>query len=162
MLDAYTNKGNSLMELSKQRKVMLVFLRHFGCNFCKETLSLLEKNKEQLLNSPSKVVIVHQSSREHANKVLDIYSLSQFEHVSDPSCIVYKAFGIEQHSYLELLKPSVIWGTLKGILMGHLPGKINGDPLQKPGIMVVKDASIVESFNYSNIASKPPLLRMAS
>ena len=140
---------------------MLVFLRHFGCNFCKETLRSIEKNKSDLLNARTKTVIVHQSSKDHASQVLDIYGLEDFEHVSDPSRIVYKAFGLKQHRVSEVLKPKVIWGTIKSMIMGHIPGKIIGDPLQKPGIFVIKDALLTESFSYSSISDRPPLLRMA-
>lgn len=162
MIDAFTNMGNSILELSKNNEVLLVFLRHFGCNFCKETLNEIETNKERLLNSKCKIIIVHQSSREHAKKVFEIYNLEEIEHVSDPSRIVYKAFGLGKHNYLEILKPRVLWSTFKSILKGHLPGRIKGDPLQMPGIFIIKNSVLINSFDYSNIADRPPLLNLAS
>ena len=34
----FTNKGNDLASIAEQNCVMLVFLRHFGCIFCREAL----------------------------------------------------------------------------------------------------------------------------
>ena len=36
----YTNKGNDLRTIAEQKCVMLVFLRHFGCAFCKRVINL--------------------------------------------------------------------------------------------------------------------------
>ena len=162
MIDAFTNNGNSILELSNRKKVLLVFLRHFGCNFCKETLRELERSKVELNSFESEIVIVHQSSREHAQKVLEIYGLSDLEHVSDPSRIVYKAFGLGKHSYFEIFRPRVLWNTLRSIIRGHIPGKINGDPLQLPGIFVLENSQLIDSFSYSSIADRPPILKLAS
>ncbi|MBK9213569.1 MAG: hypothetical protein IPO14_11630 [Saprospiraceae bacterium] len=43
-----TNKGNKLYELSMQHGVLVVFLRHFGCAFCREALHELSEQKNLL------------------------------------------------------------------------------------------------------------------
>ncbi|MBK8548548.1 MAG: hypothetical protein IPL63_14650 [Saprospiraceae bacterium] len=40
-----TNKGNNLLDLSYQSPVLLVFLRHFGCVYCKESMMDIARKK---------------------------------------------------------------------------------------------------------------------
>ena len=133
VLDAYTNKGNSIFELSRRKKVILVFLRHFGCNFCRETLTEIEQIRKDIDESQAKIVLVHQSSRKYASEFLPIYNLQDLEHVSDTGHVLYKSYGLDNHGILELLKPRVILGVLRSLWKGHLFGKVTGNPRQLPG-----------------------------
>ena len=162
MIDAYTNRGNSVLEQSKQSPVMLVFLRHFGCNFCRETLDRIAGIKEEVGKNNTNLILVHQSSRDYADRMLELYDLTNIEHISDVNCLFYKSFGLDNHGYLELLKPKVIMGVIRSILKGHFPGSPKGNPTQMPGIFVLKNEEVIASFEYKNIAEIPPLLKLAS
>ena len=54
-----TNKGNTLSDLSDQSPILIVFLRHFGCVFCKESMFDISKKKQQFSKEGIKVVLVH-------------------------------------------------------------------------------------------------------
>ena len=43
-----TSTGESLSEVAEKQPVLLVFLRHFGCSFCREAISDLSKLKKRL------------------------------------------------------------------------------------------------------------------
>ncbi len=161
IIDAYTDKGNSILELSNEQKVILVFLRHFGCNFCRETLMEISKIKGEL-DKTSRMILVHQSSRSYANEILKIYELETLEHVSDSGHVLYNSFGLGKMRLIHLFNPSVIIGTFKSILKGHFPGKPVGCPYQLPGIFILKNKKLIDSYRYRNIAQVPPFLKLAS
>ena len=43
-----TNKGNTLGQMSEKNPILLVFLRHFGCTFCREAIDELSKKKANI------------------------------------------------------------------------------------------------------------------
>ena len=44
----FTNEGNDLRSIAEQNCVMLVFLRQFGCAFCREALDDVSDVKTEL------------------------------------------------------------------------------------------------------------------
>lgn len=162
VVDAYTNKGNSILELSKEKRVILVFLRHFGCNFCRETLAEIERMKTDLDENQVELVLVHQSSKKYASEILPLYNLGELQHISDTGKILYKSYGLENHGILELFKPRVLFGIMRSLFKGHLFGKVKGDPRQLPGVFVMRNKKVIDKFVYHNIAEMPPILELAS
>ena len=47
---ARTQQGSTLLELSKQAPVLLVFLRHTGCTFCREALADLAADEDTFID----------------------------------------------------------------------------------------------------------------
>ncbi|RAP25942.1 hypothetical protein DID74_02680, partial [Candidatus Marinamargulisbacteria bacterium SCGC AG-333-B06] len=54
-----TNHGQSLYELSQEKKVLVVFLRHFGCVFCRQLLHIVETNYSYLRDNGVVPVLVY-------------------------------------------------------------------------------------------------------
>ena len=54
MRAATTNDGRSLWDLSEESTLLVIFLRHFGCTFCRETLGfqIPDYASESADNSP--------------------------------------------------------------------------------------------------------------
>jgi hypothetical protein len=48
MAIAVDQHGTNLIELSRSQRLMVVFLRHFGCTFCRETIADLVRGEEEL------------------------------------------------------------------------------------------------------------------
>ncbi|MDV7393380.1 hypothetical protein RZS08_18550, partial [Arthrospira platensis SPKY1] len=57
-----TNTGNSVLDLSKQKPVLLVFLRHFGCTFCREALEDISQKRASIEANGTQIVFVHMSN----------------------------------------------------------------------------------------------------
>ena len=51
-----TQNNQSVYEISTKKRVMLVFLRHFGCFFCRETLDELSKFFEELSKNNNQLI----------------------------------------------------------------------------------------------------------
>ena len=56
------NTGETLFDYSLRQPVLLVFLRHFGCTFCREALSDISKKRSEIEEQGSRIVFVHMTS----------------------------------------------------------------------------------------------------
>ena len=97
-----TNEGNTIAELSTRQPIMLIFLRHFGCTFCREALSELSHKRAALEARGSKLVFVHMADMETADRYFIRYNLEGVEHVCDPDCQYYTAFGLVKGNFRQL------------------------------------------------------------
>ncbi|MEZ5059893.1 MAG: AhpC/TSA family protein, partial [Saprospiraceae bacterium] len=57
--EMYTNEGANLLEVSSQKPVMLIFLRHFGCTFCRESLADLAEQRAGIEETGMQIIFVH-------------------------------------------------------------------------------------------------------
>src|ERR1700759_2213425 len=90
VLAAYrTESGRTLLELVDQSPVLLIFLRHFGCSFCRQTLDDVSRIREQIEGRGVRPVFVHLGTPERAKPYFDYYHLSGIERVSDPEASLY-------------------------------------------------------------------------
>ena len=55
------NSGGNLWELTQSKNVLLVFLRHFGCVFCKEAMKDLAAIKQDIRDKGVELTFVHLS-----------------------------------------------------------------------------------------------------
>ena len=142
-----TNEGHTIGELSTRQPIMLIFLRHFGCTFCREALSELSHKRSALEAKGAKLVFVHMADAETANRYFTRYNLEGAEHVSDPDCQYYTAFGLVKGNFRQLFGlSSWIRGFQAGVVEGHGIGKQMGDEFQMPGVFVVQGNRIREHY----------------
>ncbi len=151
-----TVQGENIAELSNKSPIMLVFLRHFGCPFCKHSLLKLNKYKQQLQEKGIKIAVVYMVDEETAKPYLAQYDLEDISQVSDPEEIFYKSFKLKRGSFTQLfgLKVWLRWIEL-GVSNKLFNTKPQGNVSQMPGIFLLKDGKIVKQYNYNSIADKP-------
>ncbi|MBK9719473.1 MAG: redoxin domain-containing protein [Saprospiraceae bacterium] len=89
-----TNEGYSLMEISNQKNVLLVFLRHFGCSFCREAMQEISILDKDLDHESTAIILVHMSSEEIAVNYFRRYKIEHLLRISDLDCTYYKHFGL--------------------------------------------------------------------
>ena len=155
-MELITNKGENLQELAEKGKVLLIFLRHFGCTFCRETMCDIERNRTAIESEGIKIVLVHMTATHLADRYLDIYNLGSVSHISDPEKELYASYGLKKGSFAELFGfRSAIRTFFVAIFKGHLPGSPVGDPKQMPGIFLLKNNKIISQVNYSFAGQKP-------
>ncbi len=165
LLDFYeTNKGDSLKDLSSKQPVMLVFLRHFGCTFCKETLWFINKLKPEIEAKGTKVILVHMHNKSKAIEELKKYNLQDLDSVSDPESMLYKGFNLKRGTLSQLLGPKIwlrgiyLWLT-KGVFISSPDGV---DTFQMPGIFLVHKGEIIKQYIHLSAADIPPYLELAT
>lgn len=165
LLEMYeTSKGNSLVDLSNKQPVMLVFLRHFGCTFCKEALYNIKKYRSQIEQQGTKIVLVNMQEENKCTQELAKYNLDDVEFIADPESLLYKAFKLKRGSILQLfgfkvlLRGFYLWFT-KGAFISSPEGS---DVYQMPGVFLIYKGAVVKQFIHESAADNPSYLDLAT
>lgn len=138
-------KKSSLLEMSGKAPLLMVFVRHKGCTFCREALSELAKNIKPILAKGLKPYVVHMGPESTSLELKNEYGLDSVEWISDPQKKFYAAFGLKRGSLNQLFGPRVVArGFVAGVLKGHGIGAIEGDSLQMGGIFLVKKGVVTK------------------
>lgn len=162
MARARTQHGTTLLELSHDRELLLVFLRHRGCTFCREALADLREQRSQIEAVGTIPVIVHLSDAARAEAWLDEYGLADLPRIADPSRELYASFDLQRGGPLALFGPKVWLRGLRAALAGHGLGPLDGDGLQMPGAFLVRDGKIRMAFRHRSAADRPDYARLAA
>jgi peroxiredoxin len=154
------NGGISLARMSEQQPVLMVFLRFFGCSFCREAISDIARRKRKLEALGVRIVFVHMASdRELAEKFFKKYKLFPVDHVSDPERKYYQAFGLVRGTPLQIFGlMNWIRGFQAAVVEGHGTTNQNetlGDGFQMPGVFVVYKGEIRKSFVHKYPYDRP-------
>ena len=155
--------GRSLLEILDASPILLIFLRHFGCSFCRQALDQVAQIRGQIAARGAVPVFVHLGSPERAKPYFDYYQLSDVERVSNPDASLYQkpSFALSRRNpFLHLFSPAVWKGWLSGALRKYGIGMIREDGHQMPGVFFLKDRRIVRGFRYQSIADEPDYLKL--
>lgn len=139
-----TSKNKTLLELSLDQNVLLVFVRHFGCTFCRETVSEIAKIEEAIVGKKLTLVYVHMSDIGHGEEFFLQYYNHPVHHISDPAKKLYHSLNLKRGSLMQIFGP-MIWirGLYAGLIKGHGIGQIEGDSLQLGGVFVLSKGQII-------------------
>jgi len=160
-----TESGANLLALAEESPVLLVFLRHFGCSFCRQTIAQVAELKDELAKRGVRPVFVHLGPPHIAKANFDYYGLNDVERINDPLAAIYQnpVFSLSRSNpYSHFLKVKVLAGWVKGALFKYGIGKIEGDGFQMPGIFFLKGPKIVRKFVHKSIADEPDYLRLVA
>jgi AhpC/TSA antioxidant enzyme len=163
LAEVHTESGKELLALTREAPVLLVFLRHFGCSFCRKAISDVADLGPDLTARGVRPVFVHLGTCEIAKAHFDFYKIPDVERIHDPEAQMYqhRAFGLgRRNPWLSLVTPAVWVGWLKGSIVKHGIGKIQGDGHQMPGIFLLQDAKIERRFVHRNISDEPPYRKL--
>ncbi|MFN0015711.1 MAG: SelL-related redox protein [Saprospiraceae bacterium] len=154
------NSGKSVAQLADETPVLLVFLRHFGCSFCREAMADIAKRRGRLEKKGLRIVFVHMAPEpKEAEKFFKKYKLHPIEHVSDPEKRFYRAFGLDRGTPGQLFGlMNWIRGFQGGVIEGHGFAYQNenlGDGFQMPGVFVLHKGAVIHSFVHAHAWDRP-------
>lgn len=158
-----TESGRSLLELMDAGPVLLVFLRHFGCAFCRQALEDVASVHNELDARGVRPVFVHLGTPERAKPYFDYYHLNDVERVSNPDGSLYRepAFDLARVSIFQLFRPAVWIAWVKGALRKYGIGMVKEDAFQMPGVFLLWDRAMVRAYRHRTIADRPDYLTLA-
>ena len=164
LLSAYkTQTGQSLGELSKQRPVLLVFLRHFGCTFCRESVAEIKKIRNEIEAKGTQLAFVHLGdSDEKAQKFFTPYGFQEIPRFADPEGRLFQSFGLVRGNWRAYLNYESILRTLIAWLEGHWIGMPAGDVQRMPGTFLIQNGEIRKAFRHKLVSDRPDYLELAS
>jgi hypothetical protein len=160
-----TESGATLLELAEASPVLLVFLRHFGCSFCRKAISDVAELRGELAKRGVRPVFVHLGPADLAKVYFEYYGIGDVERVCDPAAAVYRlpAFALGRKNPLGQALNPVVWaGWLKGTIFRHGIGKIEGDGHQMPGVFFLRGAKVVRGFRARTMADEPNYLKLVA
>jgi peroxiredoxin len=158
-----TQGGATIEQLSRTSPVLLVFLRHAGCTFCREALADIGRQRREIESTGARVVLVHMSEEAAAAKFLERYGLGDVPRISDLHQSLYRAFGLGRGGFTKLFGPKVWWrGFEAGILKRHGVGGLQGDGFQMPGIFLIYHGEVLRSYRHQSVADRPQYTRFAA
>lgn len=161
------NGGESLAQLAEEQPVLLIFLRFFGCSFCREAIGDIARQRKKLEAGGLRIVFVHMApDPAMAEKFFKKYRLYPIDHIADPEKVYYQAFGLSRSTPTQLLSlMNWIRGFQAVVLEGH--GATNptgelGDGFQMPGVFVLHRGKIKSSYIHSHPYDRPDYAEICS
>mgnify|MGYP000894171671 FL=1 len=156
------NSGESLAQMAEEQPVLLVFLRFFGCSFCREAISDIAKRRKGLENRGLRIVLVHMAAQHDiAESFFKKYKLFPVDHIADPDKNFYRAFGLGRGTPQQLFGlMNWIRGFQATVIEGHGAtatfenGEL-GDGFQMPGVFVLYKGEIRNSFIHRYAHDRP-------
>ena len=157
-----TSSGSSVDAISRAKPVLLVFLRHAGCTFCREALDDLKKIKPDLDQQGIELVIAQMGTESQGLDLVRDYGLAEVPVVSDPERKLYREMGLQRGTLGQLLGWGVWWrGFVAAMIQRHGVGRLVGDGFQMPGVFLIVDGKIVASYLHKTAADRPDYLQIA-
>lgn len=139
---------------------LFVFLRHFGCIFCREAIADIRAATEGDPEFP-RTLFFFQGTPMEGRAFLRRYWPS-VRAVADPTGELYGAFGIERGGLIRNLGPAVWRARKRAIGKGHTNGPRSGDIWRMPGVMLTRGHTIHWAHDVKHAADHPDLAEVSS
>lgn len=160
---AKSQHGVSLLALSQEAPHLVVFLRHAGCIFCRETLAELAERRGAIESNGTQLALVHMTASDaEARAFFAGYGLDDASRFADPQTELYRAFGLQRGRLGQLFGLTVWWRGFKAFLHGHGVGQLAGDGFQMPGAFLVHRGAIVRAFRHATAGDRPDYCELAT
>jgi peroxiredoxin len=154
--------GRTLADISNDKPVLITFLRHSGCTFCREALADVAQARQKIEAKGLRLAFVHMSSESEGAPLFESYELGDVDRFSDPERRLYQAFDLQRGRASQLLGPTIWWrGFLAAIVARHGFGRIQGDGFQMPGVFVLYQGRIIASYRHATAADRPDYEQLA-
>ena len=159
---ARTENGRSLVEFVSQGPVLLVFLRHAGCTFCREALADIARDRTSIESGGTQIVLVHQGDRQAMERVVARYGVADLERICDGGHELYQAFGLKRGGLRQVAGWKVWWrGMWAGVVGGHGLSLPEADARQMPGVFWIDRGMVVRRFRHQSAADRPCYVGLA-
>lgn len=148
--------GKTLAQLSAGQRVLVVFLRHSGCTFCREALDDLGKVRGQIEASGAKIALVSMSTEADIAPFVEKYGVADLPRFRDPQRQLYTEFDLPSGGVTQLLGLKVWWrGMLAAFGGGHGFAASQESMFQMPGTFLIEDGQVLRAFRHQSPADRP-------
>jgi hypothetical protein len=134
---------------------MLVFLRHFGCMFCREMVADLRLHSETE-GERERILFFYQGTVPEGREFFGKH-WSSARAIADQPLRFYQGFGIRKGTLAQTFSPAVWRSGMKAWSRGHRPGMPQGSIRQMPGLMWVQAGRIVWRHDFEHAGDHPKL-----
>ncbi|MDH3651902.1 MAG: AhpC/TSA family protein [Saprospiraceae bacterium] len=162
-LERYEVDNKSLYALSFENPVMLVFLRHLGCVFCREALRDVAAQRAKIEETGVMIVLIHMEEVALARAFVEKYGLAGVHHVSDPDRKLYAQFGLAKGTISQLFGlRTLVRGMKQGVSLEQFGGSSFGDAFQMPGVFIIREGEIAAEYVHRTVSDRPDYYDLAA
>jgi peroxiredoxin len=140
-----------------EQPLVIAFMRHFGCAFCREHLIQLGRAYEGLRNAGGEVIAIFQYRAEPSASFCRSRGVP-FECFGDPTRAGYRAVGLERGERKEYMGLKIYRHWIRAAKVGAYVGKPVGDIAQRPGTFVVDRGGEVVLAHYNRSSPDNPTI----
>jgi peroxiredoxin len=152
-----------LGELWRQQPVVLVFLRHYGCVFCRAHAVQLHHARERFAAAGARLALVGQGTPDDANRFRRAQSIDVPVY-ADPERRAYEGAGTKMATLSELLHPLIVARAIKHTVSSRVrqgsiavhQGRIVDHPAQLGGVLAIAPDGSIRYAHMSEDASDIP------
>jgi len=145
-----------LRERWERGPLVVMFMRHFGCAFCREHLKEMGRAFGDFQEAGADVVAVFQYDAQSTQKFCDGRDVP-FDCLGDPERVAYAEVSLGRGSATQIVNPKVALRALGAARHGAFAGPPRGgDVAQLPGTFVVGRDGRVVLAHYSASSSDNP------
>jgi len=159
--------GRTLEELSAERPLLLVFLRHLGCTFCREAAADVAEQRAAIEREGVTPAFVGMSDEPELGAFLSAWGVGDLPRFSDPGRELYAAFGLGRGTPRQLMGTKVVRRGLAAAAPrwlggdGRGVGTLRGDGLQMPGVLILHRGRLVGGYRHETAADRPDYRSLA-
>lgn len=162
-VEVLDQNGQKIDDLSREKPVLVVFLRHFGCTFCREALADLRVQRSRIEAAGVGIALVHMSPDDEAAAFFARYGLDDVARFSDPGRALYRRFELRRGTLGQMFGWAVWRRAARALVAdGHGVGMLAGDGFQMPGAFLVLNGKIVREYRHDTAASRPDYCKLAA
>jgi len=155
------SNGKKISEHLSKNKVLLIFLRHLGCTYCKKVVSEFSREFASGGLDGVKPIFVHMSDSGRGEQFFKSYDLDGVSHISDKEKVLYKEFDLKRGSFMEVAGPKVIISGVKDLLKFGI-GKLEGDGFQMQGAFILEGKKIKKAFKGKTVSETVDFVNFAN
>lgn len=153
--------GETLIAYSRRQPLLVVFLRHAGCTFCREALSDLAAQQRTLENAGVRNVLVHMGDDAELLAAAANRGITNADAISDPDQRLYSALNLRRGGFAQLFGPRIWLRGAAAVFRGHGLGSLAGDGFQLGGVFLVRDGRIAAARPLRDAADRPDYAAVA-
>lgn len=147
-----------LAAAAAQSPALVIFLRSFGCTFCREAMDDVSRVQQQIRAAGAGIVFVHGASPEEAAPWFAKYGLDDVTVISDPGRQHYRAFGLGRTRVTDMVAPKV-WVRGAASALAHGFGSQTIEMMrQLPGVFVVQRGEVLAQYRHRSPSDRPDYL----
>ena len=162
VLGGYASQSGQTLAVLAKQPLFLVFLRHFGCSFCREAVADLAAKRQTIEARGTPLAFVHLGTEEKAQWFFKPYGLVDVPRFSDPDGRLYEAFGLLRAELRQYLNSESIFRMLGAMARGHFVGFPAGDIERMPGVFLMDRGEIKKAYRHKLVSDRPDYLALAN
>lgn len=149
-----SQQGETLLELSQSHPVLLLFVRHDGCTFCREALAELAQQRSAIEAAGQRIAIAHMGQPDD-DVLFKRYQLDDVPRFSDPEQQLYQAFDLKNATWWQLFNPVTFWrGMQAALFSGHGFGPVRQNVFRMPGAFILHHGKIVAAHRHKTASER--------